>query len=234
MTLAGADRKWRNRPPCLRLSGVSCALRRHDGAAGRGRSESVAVRPVRQGDRRITFDQPMTDERYRDRPLEGDSLASAAQSYFAQSEQIPSLVRLPPKSAMAIGLQAHPVPASPGRRRGPRAHPAQLDHPDWPMSPSSRFGEGEELTDPDLRSTTSSGASFTRRRKCGPPRIQLSAAAAAIRLCASCCAVSGEEREAWSATTGSQGRLRILFDPLPDYARGRIVMGRLTLVKILC
>jgi molecular chaperone Hsp33 len=43
----------------------------------------------------ITFDQPVSDERYQGIvPLEGDSLAHAAQSYFAQSEQIPSLVRL--------------------------------------------------------------------------------------------------------------------------------------------
>src|SRR5687768_6589895 len=43
----------------------------------------------------ITFDQPATDERYQGIvPLEGGSLAEAAQSYFTQSEQIPSLVRL--------------------------------------------------------------------------------------------------------------------------------------------
>ena len=43
----------------------------------------------------ITFDQPAIDERYQGIvPLEGDSLAEAAQSYFAQSEQIPSIVRL--------------------------------------------------------------------------------------------------------------------------------------------
>src|SRR5688572_30913815 len=43
----------------------------------------------------ITFDQPATDERYQGIvPLEGTSLAEAAQSYFTQSEQIPSLVRL--------------------------------------------------------------------------------------------------------------------------------------------
>ena len=43
----------------------------------------------------ITFDQPVSKERYQGIvPLEGDSLAQAAQSYFAQSEQVPSLVRL--------------------------------------------------------------------------------------------------------------------------------------------
>src|SRR5688572_9529680 len=43
----------------------------------------------------ITFDQPATDERYQGIvPLEGEGLAQAAQSYFSQSEQIPSIVRL--------------------------------------------------------------------------------------------------------------------------------------------
>lgn len=43
----------------------------------------------------ITFDQAVTGERYQGIvPLEGGSLAEAAESYFAQSEQIPSLVRI--------------------------------------------------------------------------------------------------------------------------------------------
>src|SRR5690349_5433996 len=43
----------------------------------------------------ITFDQPHAKERYQGIvPIEGKDLADAAQSYFAQSEQIPSLVRL--------------------------------------------------------------------------------------------------------------------------------------------
>ena len=43
----------------------------------------------------ITFDQPLAKERYQGIvPLEGKNLGEAAQSYFAQSEQIPSLVRL--------------------------------------------------------------------------------------------------------------------------------------------
>jgi len=43
----------------------------------------------------ITFDQAVTGERYQGIvPLEGGSLAEAAESYFSQSEQLPSLVRL--------------------------------------------------------------------------------------------------------------------------------------------
>src|SRR5688572_14388073 len=43
----------------------------------------------------ITFDQPASQERYQGIvPLEGESLAHAAEAYFSQSEQIPSIVRL--------------------------------------------------------------------------------------------------------------------------------------------
>ncbi|MEO6436267.1 MAG: Hsp33 family molecular chaperone HslO, partial [Tepidisphaeraceae bacterium] len=43
----------------------------------------------------ITFDQATTKERYQGIvPLEGDSLGQAAESFFTQSEQIPSVVRL--------------------------------------------------------------------------------------------------------------------------------------------
>lgn len=43
----------------------------------------------------ITFDQAATGERYQGIvPLEGASLAEAAENFFAQSEQIPSLVRV--------------------------------------------------------------------------------------------------------------------------------------------
>lgn len=48
-----------------------------------------------QGYLAITFDQATTGERYQGIvPLDGASLAEAAESYFDQSEQIPSLVRL--------------------------------------------------------------------------------------------------------------------------------------------
>src|SRR5947209_608330 len=47
------------------------------------------------GNLAITIDQPVAKERYQGIvPLEGKNLGEAAQSYFAQSEQIPSLVRL--------------------------------------------------------------------------------------------------------------------------------------------
>ncbi len=101
----------------------------------------------------ITFDQPMTDERYQGIvPLEGDSLASAAQSYFAQSEQIPSLVRLAAEKRdghwFAGGILFQHLPE--GEEGRERIH-AQLDHPDWPhVAILAGSAKPEELTDPDL------------------------------------------------------------------------------------
>ena len=101
----------------------------------------------------ITFDQPATDERYQGIvPLEGTSLAEAAQSYFSQSEQIPSLVRLAAEKReggwSAGGLLFQHLPE--GEEGRDRLH-TRLDHPDWPhvalLAGSIRPGE---LTDPAL------------------------------------------------------------------------------------
>lgn len=52
----------------------------------------------------ITFDQQATGERYQGIvPLEGGSLAAAAESYFNQSDQLPSLVRLATIDNGALG-----------------------------------------------------------------------------------------------------------------------------------
>ena len=101
----------------------------------------------------ITFDQPMTNERYQGIvPLEGDSLAHAAQSYFAQSEQIPSLVRLAAEKRdgrwTAGGLLFQHLPE--GEEGRERIH-TQLDHPDWPhVAILAGSVKAEELTDADL------------------------------------------------------------------------------------
>jgi molecular chaperone Hsp33 len=101
----------------------------------------------------ITFDQPATDERYQGIvPLEGGSLAEAAQSYFTQSEQIPSLVRLAAHKGeggwSAGGLLFQHLPE--GEEGRDRLH-TRLDHPDWPhvavLAGSVRAGE---MTDPSL------------------------------------------------------------------------------------
>ena len=101
----------------------------------------------------ITFDQPVTNERYQGIvPLEGDSLAHAAQSYFAQSEQIPSLVRLAAEKRagrwIAGGILFQHLPE--GEEGRERIH-TQLDHPDWPhVAVLAASVKAEELTDPDL------------------------------------------------------------------------------------
>ena len=101
----------------------------------------------------ITFDQPKAEERYQGIvPLEGKDLADAAQSYFAQSEQIPSIVRLAAVKRdgqwTAGGLLFQHLPE--GEEGRDRLH-TRLDHPDWPhvaiLAGSVKAGE---LTDPGL------------------------------------------------------------------------------------
>lgn len=79
----------------------------------------------------ITFDQAATRERYQGIvPLEGASLAEAAQSFFAQSEQIPSLVRIAIDDTghVAGGLLLQHLPE--GEEGRDRLH-TRLDHPEW-------------------------------------------------------------------------------------------------------
>jgi molecular chaperone Hsp33 len=79
----------------------------------------------------ITFDQEVSGERYQGIvPLEGSSLADAAQSFFSQSEQIPSLVRLAVNDTghIAGGLLVQHLPE--GEEGRERLH-TRLDHPEW-------------------------------------------------------------------------------------------------------
>jgi molecular chaperone Hsp33 len=101
----------------------------------------------------ITFDHPKINERYQGIvPLDGESLAEAAQSFFAQSEQIPSIVRLAAEKRdgqwRAGGLLFQHLPE--GEEGRDRLH-TRLDHPDWPhvavLAGSVKPGE---LTDPQL------------------------------------------------------------------------------------
>lgn len=101
----------------------------------------------------ITFDQPVSDERYQGIvPLEGDSIARAAESFFAQSEQIPSIVRLAARKGesgwSAGGLLFQHLPE--GEEGRERLH-TRLDHPDWPhVAVLAGSVRPEELTDPAL------------------------------------------------------------------------------------
>jgi molecular chaperone Hsp33 len=102
----------------------------------------------------ITFDQPATEERYQGIvPLEGQSLAEAAQSYFTQSEQIPSIVRLAARRDeaggwIAGGLLFQHLPE--GEEGRDRIH-TRLDHPEWAhVAVLAGSVRAEELTNPDL------------------------------------------------------------------------------------
>jgi molecular chaperone Hsp33 len=101
----------------------------------------------------ITFDHPIMKERYQGIvPLEGDSLAQAAQSFFAQSEQIPSIVRLAAEKRdghwTAGGLLFQHLPE--GEQGRDRLH-TRLDHPDWPhVAILAGSVKAEELTDQAL------------------------------------------------------------------------------------
>ncbi|MDQ3143668.1 MAG: Hsp33 family molecular chaperone HslO [Pseudomonadota bacterium] len=101
----------------------------------------------------ITFDQPATDERYQGIvPLEGASLGEAAQSYFSQSEQIPSIVRLAVRKDaagwVAGGLMFQHLPEG---EEGRERLQTRLDHPEWPhVAVLAGSVKPEELTDRDL------------------------------------------------------------------------------------
>jgi len=102
----------------------------------------------------ITFDLASTNERYQGIvPLEGTSLAEAAESYFAQSEQIPSLVRIgigrdAEGRVVGGGLMLQHLPEGEDGRE--RLH-TRLDHPEWDhVAALGGSVRGDELADPDL------------------------------------------------------------------------------------
>lgn len=102
----------------------------------------------------ITFDQAVTNERYQGIvPLEGMSLAAAAQHYFSQSEQIPSFVRIavrhdPGQGCIAAGLLLQHLPE--GEEGRERLH-ARMDHPEWEhVHALAHTLESSELTDAAL------------------------------------------------------------------------------------
>ncbi len=97
----------------------------------------------------ITFDQATSGERYQGIvPLEGKSLAEAAESYFSQSEQIPSLVRIDMTGDIAGGILLQHLPE--GEDGRDRIH-TRLDHPEWDqVAILGQTIKGIELTDPDL------------------------------------------------------------------------------------
>lgn len=81
----------------------------------------------------ITFDLAGGGGRYQGVvPLEGESLAEACENYFAQSEQVPTLIRVAARSGaqgcLAAGLLAQHLPMT--EEGGERLHTAEQQH-EW-------------------------------------------------------------------------------------------------------
>jgi molecular chaperone Hsp33 len=101
----------------------------------------------------LTFDLAATKQRYQGIvPLEGETLGEACQSYFAQSEQVPTLIRTGIRwdghHCIAGGLLVqHLAEGEEGRER---LH-VRMDHPEWEhiaaLAGSTRH---DELVDPAL------------------------------------------------------------------------------------
>lgn len=117
----------------------------------------------------VTFDQATSGERYQGIvPLDGESLADAAQSYFLQSEQIPSLIRLGTQRGrdgklVAGGLFLQHLPE--GEEGRERLH-TRLDHPEWHAVESLAATMGsDELADPSLSLETLVWRLFNEERE---------------------------------------------------------------------
>jgi molecular chaperone Hsp33 len=101
----------------------------------------------------ITFDVAEADQRYQGVvPLEGETLADAVETYFAQSEQVPTLirtaVRVEPDGCVAGGLLVqHLAEAEEGHDR---IH-TRADRPEWEhVAILAQSVRHEELLDPEL------------------------------------------------------------------------------------
>ena len=101
----------------------------------------------------MTFDLSTTGERYQGVvPLEGESLTAACESYFFQSEQVPTMIRVGVAEdgdhAVAGGFLVQHLPD--GEEGRERLH-ARLDHPQWEhVATLAGTISAGELTDPAL------------------------------------------------------------------------------------
>ena len=102
----------------------------------------------------VTFDQAVSGDRYQGIvPLEGASLAEAAQNYFCQSEQIPTVIRLGTVQGGAEGCRAGGLMLQylPEGEEGRERLSIRQEHPEWDHV--RMLGETtsvEEMTDPAL------------------------------------------------------------------------------------
>ncbi len=101
----------------------------------------------------ITFDLAATGQRYQGIvPIEGETLAEACEHYFAQSEQLPTLIRvgvdLAQKRSVAGGLLMQHLPE--GEEGRERLH-VRMDHPEWQhVAALAGSTRATELADPAL------------------------------------------------------------------------------------
>jgi len=101
----------------------------------------------------ITFDLAATGQRYQGIvPLEGNSLSTSVERYFAQSEQVPTLIRTGVPGGIggiiAAGMVVqHLADGEEGRER----FEARMDHPEWEhVATLAGSLTAEELVDPEL------------------------------------------------------------------------------------
>jgi molecular chaperone Hsp33 len=101
----------------------------------------------------ITFDLAATGQRYQGIvPLEGASLSHAVETYFAQSEQVPTLIRLGVHGGLGgiIGAGMLVQHLAEGEEGGERLH-ARPDQPEWDhVAILAGSLTDEELIDPEL------------------------------------------------------------------------------------
>ena len=165
----------------------------------------------------ITFDQSLTGERYQGIvPLDGASLAEAAESYFSQSEQIPSLVRLAVASRgaeghVAGGLLIQHLPE--GEEGRDRIH-TRLDHPEWGACPYARHHDHRRRADrrraaagPDRVAPVQRGGG---RCACSRSRRSRAGAAAAWIISATCWgAFRSRNAPTWPSRMGSSASIAL-------------------------
>ncbi|MEO6153836.1 MAG: Hsp33 family molecular chaperone HslO [Croceibacterium sp.] len=139
---------------CDYLDGQLRGYIRHDAA----RIDELGLHPslpvlFGKGALTVTFDLANTRERYQGMvPLEGASLTAAIESYFARSEQVPTLIRTSietgPDGAVGGGLLMQHMPD--GEAGGERLDVRET-HPEWDhVEILAASTQPDELTDPAL------------------------------------------------------------------------------------
>lgn len=137
----------------------------------------------------ITFDQSTSGERYQGIvPLEGESLADAAQSYFEQSDQLPTMIRLATRRDKEAGCVAGGmfIQHLPDGEEGKERLHTLVDNPEWDhVRALAETIKPEELVDPALSMETltwrlfhedevrvSKGLHLSRGCRCDPEYLQ--------------------------------------------------------------